>query len=78
LLLQFLSRDAEAETALLKALSLEPENMDFLYAIADHYIKRGKYRQAEEIVAIMLTAHPKNRLGHDLLRFIKKNLQGKQ
>ncbi len=70
LLLQHLKRDTEAEAALLKALGLEPDNMDFLYAGADYYIKRGRLAEARAMAEQMVAKHPTNRMGHELLRFI--------
>jgi len=62
-----LTRDAEAEASLDKARSLEPENWDFLYALADFYFKRGRFQQAEQIAEKMIAAHPSQRIGHELL-----------
>jgi Tfp pilus assembly protein PilF len=67
LLLQVLKRDREAEDALKRALSLDAGNLDFQYALADFYFKRGRYAQAEEMAAKMIAAHPSQRIGHDLL-----------
>ncbi|MDH3613870.1 MAG: tetratricopeptide repeat protein, partial [Gammaproteobacteria bacterium] len=66
LLLAQLGRDAEAETALLKALALEPQSFDFLFALIDFYYKRGHLNEALELAERMITAHPQNRLGHDI------------
>ncbi len=71
LLLQHLERDAEAETALLKALELEQENMDYMYALADYYLKREKFSQAKQIAEKMIEKYPTNRMGYDLLSSIK-------
>ena len=73
LLLQFLKRDSEAEVELYKALSLEPENMDFLYALADYYLKRSNYKKAREFAEIMIKLDPDQPVGHDLLNIILKN-----
>jgi len=43
LLLQQLGRPDEAEAHLRAALELEPDSPDCLYALADHYLKRGLY-----------------------------------
>jgi tetratricopeptide (TPR) repeat protein len=75
LLLQFLKRDSEAEVELYKALSLEPENMDFLYALADYYLKRSNYKKAREFAEIMIKVDPDQPVGHDLLNIILKNQQ---
>jgi Flp pilus assembly protein TadD len=70
LLLQQLKRDADAEAALLTALEIEPDNLDYLYALADHYLKRQKFAQARQIAEQMIVKHPNNSIGHDILNFI--------
>ncbi len=75
LLLQVLGRDKEAETELLGALRIEPDNLDFLYAAADHYLKRGRLGEARRMAERMIEKHPSNRLGHDLLGFINPRMQ---
>jgi Tfp pilus assembly protein PilF len=67
LLLQVVKRDREAEDALKKALSLEPQDLDFLYALADFYIKRARFSLAEQVAEKMIAAHPSQRIGHELL-----------
>jgi predicted CXXCH cytochrome family protein len=76
LLLQALKRDMEAEAALKKALALEPDSLDFLYALADFYLKRGNWQKAEVMARRMIRKHPDQRLGPDLLEFIKKQSGG--
>jgi predicted CXXCH cytochrome family protein len=75
LLLQQLKRPVEAETSLLKALEIEPDSMDFLFAVADHYIKRRKLLEARRIAGQMVSKHPSNDLGKRLLRVIDQMLQ---
>jgi tetratricopeptide (TPR) repeat protein len=75
LLLQLLGRDSEAEEELLAALRIEPNNIDFLYAAADHYLKRGRLSEAKRMAETMIEKHPSNRLGHDLLGFINSRMQ---
>ncbi len=70
LLLQFLKKDSKAEAALLKALDMEPDNMDFLYATADHYIKRGKHDKAKKIAETIIEKFPESTLGQNLLKYI--------
>jgi tetratricopeptide (TPR) repeat protein len=77
LLLQYLRQDAEAEAALLKALKLDTDNMDYLYALADHYLKRGKLQKAKIIAEQMVAKHPDQRIGHELLEFIERNMPKK-
>jgi tetratricopeptide (TPR) repeat protein len=75
LLLQHLKKDSDAEASLLKAQELEPDNIDYLYALADFYLKRRKLRQARIIAEEMVARHPTQQIGHDILRFIEKNLE---
>jgi len=74
LLLQHLKRDSEAEVALKKAMILEPDNMDYLYALADYYVKRSKFREAKPIAEQMVTRHPAMQVGHNLLSIINRKL----
>jgi tetratricopeptide (TPR) repeat protein len=74
LLLQHLKRDMQAEAALLGALDIEPDNFDYLYAAADHYLKRGKLLKARDITDQMIEKHPRNSIGHDILKYINKRL----
>jgi predicted Zn-dependent protease len=68
-----MDKNDEAEKALLNALSLEPDNPDFLFAVADHFIKRKAYRKAKKITEKMITLFPENKVGYDMLRFIKND-----
>ena len=72
LLLQRMSRFGEAETSLLRALSLEPANLEYLYAMADFYVKTGRLGQARAIAQTMVETHPQEKIGHDVLDFIRK------
>jgi tetratricopeptide (TPR) repeat protein len=74
LLLQYLRQDAEAEAALLKALELDMDNLDYLYALADHYLKRGQLQKAQGIAEQMIAKYPDQRIGHELLKIIERNL----
>jgi pentatricopeptide repeat protein len=73
LLLAELARDVEAEIALRKALNLEPQSTDYLYALIDFYYRRGRLNEALELTEQMIAAHPENRLGHD----IKASIEGR-
>ncbi|RPJ22835.1 MAG: hypothetical protein EHM26_00875, partial [Desulfobacteraceae bacterium] len=72
LLLQVLQRDSEAEAALQKSLGLEPTNMDYLYALADFYIKRNRLSEAKKVAETMVAAHPDQRIGRELLDVIER------
>ena len=74
LLQQFLKRDWEAERSLVTALELEPENRDYLYALADFYIKKQRLKEARPLAAKMVTAYPGDPMGRRMLDFIEKQL----
>jgi tetratricopeptide (TPR) repeat protein len=74
LLLQQHGMSDEAEFELRAAVSLEPGNLDYLYALADHYIKRGRYVAALAITEMMIAAHPAERMGHDMKAMIERQL----
>ena len=54
------------------ALDLEPRNVDYLYALADFYAKRGRFDEALAMTERMITAHPGNRVGPDLKVVIER------
>jgi Tfp pilus assembly protein PilF len=74
LLLQHLKKDSDAEASLLRAKELEPDNLDYLYALADFYLKRRKLKKAKSIAKEMVERHPNQRIGHDILGLIEKNV----
>jgi tetratricopeptide (TPR) repeat protein len=73
-LLDFLQRDRAAKSALLRALEIEPVNLQYLNAVAEFYLKRQRYREAKKIAERMIAAHPSNRTGQDLLEYINRKL----
>jgi Tfp pilus assembly protein PilF len=75
LLLDYLKRDLQAESALQRALELEPGNIEYLNAIAQYYLKREMYQQAKGIAEQIITRHPTNRLGPQLLDIINRKLK---
>jgi Tfp pilus assembly protein PilF len=72
LLLQVVQRDSQAEASLQKALSLEPANMDYLYALADFYLKRNRLAEAKKVAEKMVAAHSDQRIGRELLEIIER------
>jgi tetratricopeptide (TPR) repeat protein len=74
LLLQSLERPPEAEAALMRALELEPENLDYLYALADHYLKRGEPARALPLTERMIAADPEDPLGPRMKAFVERAL----
>jgi len=74
LLLQQMRQWDEAEIALLRALKVDPNAMDYLYAMADHYLKRGQLEAAGRIAKRMVKKHPGNPLGQRILKFIESEM----
>ena len=77
-LLDFLQRDPAAKSALLRALQLEPLNMQFLNAMAEFYLKRQHYRETKKIAERMIAAYPSNHTGLDLLKYVNRKLAADQ
>ncbi len=74
LMLQYLGENNEAEKEFLKALKTNPKDFDFLYALANHYIRLQKYTKAKKIVKKIIEIYPANNIGHEMLDFIDKNI----
>lgn len=72
LLLQFQKKMTAAEKYLLRARSLEPDNFDFLFALADHYIKGNRLDSARMPAEKMIRLFPENKIGYDILRYINE------
>jgi predicted CXXCH cytochrome family protein len=53
-----LGRTEEAEAALARATDLDPAEFDFMYALADFYVRRGEYRKAKPLVERMQQTRP--------------------
>jgi len=69
LLLQYLKQDKAAEKTLLKAISLDPGNFDFLFALADHYIKQNLPDKAALVANKMIKLFPDSKTGYDILKY---------
>jgi tetratricopeptide (TPR) repeat protein len=72
LLLAHLKRDYAAEAELQKTLAIDPDNLDFLYALAEFYVKRGRLEEAKPLAERMAARHPSNPIGRNLLDFINR------
>lgn len=72
LLQQLLKMDKSSETFLLRALALNPENFDFLYALADHYIKQRRLNNAMSVADKMIHLYPENRTGYNILNHVRQ------
>ncbi len=53
-------------------LPINPENLDFLYALAEFYLKRNRWADAQKIAEQMVAKHPQSDLGGKILDFIRK------
>ena len=78
LLLQSLERQPEAEAALQRAIELEPESLEYLYALADHYVKRGEPARALPLAERMITAHPEEPFGREYQAFLLQSLEAEE
>ena len=76
LALQAVRRIDEAEAALLRAVEIEPENLDYLYGLADHYARAGNIRAAILVAEQMIATHPENPIGRDLKTQLERSLSG--
>ncbi len=74
LLLNYLGRKTEAEESLLRTVEIEPDNIDFIYALADFYIKTGNLPRAKIFVGQIIEKYPNLQLGYDLLDVVNQNL----
>jgi tetratricopeptide (TPR) repeat protein len=75
LLLDYLGRDVQSESTLQRALKLEPANIEYLNAIVQYYLKREMYQEAKRIAEQIISRHPTNRLGPQLMEIINRRLQ---
>jgi tetratricopeptide (TPR) repeat protein len=66
LLEQTLGHLTESEAALRRALALEPDNLDYMFALTDHYVKRGYLPAALGMAERMIARHPENEIGHQM------------
>jgi len=73
LLYQHMHVDSKAESELRAALALEPQSLDFQFGLADYYLKRGRFEEALPIVEDMVSMHPDNPIGTQMLNFIRTN-----
>ncbi len=72
LLLQQQGQLDEAYRALGRALELEPTNLDYLFALADHTLRRNRLQEALALADRMIAAHPDQRIGRDVKTEIEK------
>ena len=75
LALQAVGRLGEAEEALLQALAVEPENPDILFALGDHYLRKGTPTRALEVAERLVRIAPDHPQGAELLVAIQQALR---
>jgi len=68
LMLQRAGRLGEAQRELSRAWELEPSNADLVYALMDHYIKRGQIGRARDLAKTVITRYPETPIGRELRR----------
>jgi tetratricopeptide (TPR) repeat protein len=72
LLLQQEGMPEESEIALRRALEIEPDDLDYLHAMADYYLRRNRLEDAKLIAKQLNEKHPTNTLGRQLLDVIDR------
>lgn len=75
LLEQQLGHPAKAEAALVPIVEIEPNNIEYLYALADFYIKQQQYAKALPVAEQMIATHPDQKIGHDIKAFVEKGMR---
>jgi tetratricopeptide (TPR) repeat protein len=63
-----------AELNLRRVLEQDPGNLDFQYALADHYLKRGLVEQAIPVIERMIEMHPENPIGRQMMDFVRRGM----
>jgi len=77
LIYQYLDEEKKAESSLLKAYSVSPNEFDIIYALVDHYIKSGNKDLATQYAKEIDEKFPSNPAGKQILDFIRNQMQNK-
>ena len=72
LIYQYQNEKDKAEKALIQTLTIEPDNFDFLFALADFYIKTNQFEKAKPIAQKLADLYPESTVGNDILRMIQQ------
>ncbi|HEY6625581.1 MAG TPA: tetratricopeptide repeat protein, partial [Ignavibacteriaceae bacterium] len=72
LIYQYLNNPAKAESSLLKAYSILPNEFDVLYALADFYLKKQDYSTASKYAKEISRMYPTNSAGQQLIEYINQ------
>ena len=67
-----LNQPEQAETALKKALSIEPHNQDFFVALADFYLKSSQPEKAVLLAKSILQRFTEHRAAQELLQYLRQ------
>ena len=78
LLYDYLRKDQQAEAALGRAVELEPNNMDYLQALAQFYLKRENFAAAGRIADRMVARDPGDRKGLELKEYVQRKISGEK
>lgn len=70
LIQQYLKKNEKAERALIRAKKIEPANLDYSYALADHYIKTNQTTKAKKIAEEIKINFPSSVVGEQILNYI--------
>jgi tetratricopeptide (TPR) repeat protein len=74
LIYQYLKEEKKAESSLLKAYSVSPNEFDVIYALADFYIKKGNKNTALKYADEIDKKFPSNPAGTQMINYINKIL----
>lgn len=75
LALDRLSRDREAEAALLQAFELDPRDADIAYAAASFHMQRRQYKRALPFAEQMAAISPEDPRSRQLVAFLRRQLE---
>jgi Tfp pilus assembly protein PilF len=68
LMLQQAGRLDDAQRELSRAWELDPSNADLVYALLDHYLKRGQVGRARDLANTVIARYPETPIGRELRR----------
>jgi len=69
-----LQQDRKAEKSLVKAIEIDPDNRDYLFAAADFYLKRKRFVEAKSFAEQIVSKYPDWNVGYRILDLIDKGL----
>jgi len=72
MLFQYFNDESQFLEYLDKALLLDPHNIDYLYANAEHHYRKGEYEKVREIARELIEYYPQNPIGQQLLDLVKE------